>query len=459
MQKTRENRWSDVHRADIQDLREMAVSAHTYASGSDGVWSYIRPLSEILDDIESLVRNGPQGKPLYGMLFSVKDNFHIDGLPLTANSQYPSHFSSYTATAVRAMTNAGAILLGKNTMDEFATGLTGIRSQERPQNPYSIHHVPGGSSSGSAVAVAQGVVAFALATDTGGSGRVPPALNNIIGFKPTPGRYSTHGLLYANKLFDCIPVFSRDKDVTARVMRVMPHAGDGEASKLFGASCRTNIPATRGSSSRIGLMNINDMQFFGDETQRHAYENALSAFLTDTGLSAREVDLSTYIEAGALVFRSPYVSERRMFINSFTDGDTEKLNPSVKTVIEKASMYTAEDVFEVLYKTAYFRASINRIFEEVDFFVTPTIPTIPTIDQVLADPVTENHKLGFYTYAANVLGLPVAAIPYGFREDGLPFGLSIVGRPDSDCDLLDVLRLCRDSGNCYDSIAREYLNP
>lgn len=443
MQKITETRWLENHLKSVHELRDLAASAHAFASASEGVWSYLRPLSEILADIEALECTSPQTQPLYGMLFSVKDNIHVSGLPLTGNSQYPAHWSSFTAPAVRAMIEAGAVLLGKNTMDEFATGLTGIRSQQRPKNACSADHVPGGSSSGSAVAVAQGVVAFALATDTGGSGRVPAALNNIIGFKPTPGRYSTHGLLYANKLFDCIPVFTKDPDIAARVMHVMPYADDSEASKFFGPSPRVDTSASESHAGRVGIMEDGCLEFFGDSNHRTAYERAISTFLEDTGFIGTPVDLGSYMEAGSLVFQSPYVIERRMFIESFTGGDSGKLDPSVKSVIEKSSQYTGEDVFKTLYETARFRASIKEIFTQVEFFVTPTVPSIPSIQQVEGDPVAENHKLGIYTYAANALGLPVIALPYGFRTDGLPFGISIVGPPHSETRLLEILRLSR----------------
>ena len=397
-----------------------------------GVWTALVPEQSAIARAGVLARGGHAGLPLYGVPFAVKDNINVAGLPTTAGCPAFAYTPEVSATTVRKLEEAGAILIGKNTMDQFATGLVGIRSPVHPVNPFDPSRIPGGSSSGSAVAVALGFVSLALGSDTGGSGRVPAALNNIVGFKPTPGIISTTGMIYANRSFDCVPVFALTCAEAAVVFDVL--AGEDLDDPFLRENPRLGRPLP-GEEATL-TVGVPDREALAlDETHSACFEEAVERL---RGMGARVVplDWSLFAEAGAMVFGGSLLAERFAAIGDFIAGHRDEVNPVVATIVEKALRYSAVDLVRTQYRLRALQAEIERLLSRVDVLVTPTVPSIPTIAEVESDPVTVNNRMGRFTYFANPLELAAVAVPSAIRADGLPFGICLYARKRSDAALL-----------------------
>jgi len=416
------------------------------AAGDDHVWICLVPEEVALKRARELAQCSP-GRPLFGIPFAVKDSIDVEGLPTTAACPAFSYVPRRTATAVQKALDAGAILIGKTNMDQFATGLVGTRS------PYgacsSIYHpdyVSGGSSSGSALAVAKGEVCFAFGTDTAGSGRVPAAFNGIVGVKPTRGLVSFAGVLPACRSLDCMSVFSPDVETGARVLEVLAGADEADPySRSVQQRCDSfTIP-------RIGIPREDQMQFFGDEAAaecwRRALDRARGRGLSEKGLSENgsvekpaeliEIDLTPFQKAAELLYSGPFVAERYAALGSFVASTPESdLDPTVRGIILGAARYSAVDAFNAQYQLQALRSTVNRIFENIDALLLPTAPTIYRIEEVRRNPIALNSRLGTYTHFANLLDLCAVAVPAGLRDDGLPFGVMLTAPAFSDAKLL-----------------------
>lgn len=369
--------------------------------------------------------------PLLGMPFAVKDNIHVAGLPTTSNCPALRLEPRETAAAVARLEAAGAILIGKNTLDQFATGLNGTRSPEPLcRNAINPAFIPGGSSSGSAVAVARGVVAFSLGSDTGGSGRVPAACNGIVGVKPTIGLVSTRGLLYNNRSFDCIPVFARNTDEAYEVLEHVAgfdvqdpwSRADADAIDL---RLRPSEPVT------LAIVRSDQLQFCGDDEARRTYEANL-ATLRSLGHRLKPVDFSLFEEAGRLVFQSAMVAERMVDYADVIKQHPQAIHPAVWAAIEPGFAYSASDVFQALHSLKTVQRQAGLLLQGFAAMVVPTVPTIFTVDRMLADPMTLNSAMGTYTYFVNPLDMCAVAIPGLARSDGLRSSLCFIAPAGED---------------------------
>ena len=403
------------------------------AAGDDHVWICLVPEETALQRARELGAWSPD-RPLFGIPFAVKDSIDVEGLPTTVACPAFSYTPGRTATAVQNAIDAGGILIGKTNMDQFATGLVGTRS------PYgacsSIYHpdyISGGSSSGSALAVAKQEVCFAFGTDTAGSGRVPAAFNGIVGVKPTRGLVSMAGVVPACRSLDCMSVFSPDVETSAHVLEVL--AGTDEAdpySRSVQQRCDSfTIP-------EIGIPHDDQMQFFGDDAASDCWRRAVLR-ARGPGLSAKltEIDYTPFQRAAELLYSGPFVAERYAALGSFVASRPESdLDPVVRGIILGSAKYSAMDVFNAQYQLQELRSAVNRIFESIDALLLPTTPTIYRIEEVRGNPVQLNSRLGTYTHFANLLDLCVIALPAGLRDDGLPFGVMLVAPAFSDAKLL-----------------------
>jgi len=375
--------------------------------------------------------------PLYGIPFAVKDNFDVEEMPTTAACPEFSRQATETAAAVQRLLDAGAILIGKTNMDQFATGLVGTRT------PYGIcssvfgeEYISGGSSSGSAVAVAKGLVSFALGTDTAGSGRVPAAFNQLVGLKPTRGLISTSGLLPACRTLDCVSIFAETSSDAARVLRVI-RGSDARDSYSREASPGEGAAPWVVSRFRFGVPTEESLEFFGDDRAREQYEDAVNA-LTQLGGEQVPFDYEPFRAAANLLYSGPWVAERLAAIQEFASANSGAMDPTVAQIITGAQRFSAVDAFTAEYKLKEIRRRTDAILEEVDILLLPTAPTIYKIAQVQADPVALNTNLGYYTNFVNLLDMAAVAIPAGPRKDGLPFGVSLIGKAFTDEGLLAI---------------------
>jgi allophanate hydrolase len=375
--------------------------------------------------------------PLFGIPFAVKDNFDVAGLLTTAGCPEFAREAGSTAEAVQRLLEAGAILIGKTNMDQFATGLVGTRT------PYGAcscvfdeEYISGGSSSGSAVAVAKGLVSFALGTDTAGSGRVPAAFNQLVGVKPTRGLVSTYGVLPACRTLDCVSIFAETCSDAARVFTVVrgPDANDS-----YSRSARPGEGAApwEVSSFKFGIPSEDGLEFFGDDSARQEYTKAVDAMI---GLGGEAVcfDYKIFRSAANLLYNGPWVAERLAAIQEFVKAHPESLEQTVGSIIQGATKFNAVDTFLAEYALKEIRGKADVVLDGVDFLLLPTAPTIYSIAEVEEAPIQLNTNLGYYTNFVNLLDLAAVAVPAGFKEDGLPFGVSLVGKAFTDEALLVV---------------------
>ena len=402
------------------------------------VWITLVNEQDALDRAKELeASNQPGTLPLYGIPFAVKDNFDVAGLQTTAACPAFAREATETAEAVRRLLNAGAILIGKTNMDQFATGLVGTRTPYGIcSSVFSAAHVSGGSSSGSAAAVSQGLVSFSLGTDTAGSGRVPAAFNQLVGLKPTRGLVSTHGLLPACRSLDCVSVFAETCSDAARVFDVLRGADAKDAYSREAKPGQGAAPWVK-STFRFGVPSEQSLEFFGDSQARASYEAAVAA-LARLGGEIVRFDYEIFRSAASLLYNGPWVAERLAAVEEFAKQHIDAFDPTVGRIISGASRFSAVEAFKAEYELREIRLKADAVMKEVDFLLLPTAPTIYTIAQVQADPVALNSNLGYYTNFVNLLDMAAVAVPAGMREDGLPFGVSLIGEAFTDQGLLEM---------------------
>lgn len=406
-------------------------------AGTLPVWISLVDRADSLKRAQALEADAAaRALPLYGIPFAVKDNFDVAGMTTTAACPAFAHLASETATVINRLLEAGAILIGKTNMDQFATGLVGTRS------PYGVcssvfdeRYISGGSSSGSAVAVARGLVSFALGTDTAGSGRVPAAFNQLVGLKPTRGRLSTHGLLPACRTLDCVSILAETCADASRVFSVARGYDAADPYSRVPAPGQDAAPWSAAESFRFGVPSI--PEFFGDDDAANCFDGAVAA-LAELGGVPVQFDYKPFRQAADLLYKGPWVAERVAAIREFLAGDPNTLDPTVKGILYRAQSLTAVDVFEGEYALKFLAAECGAAWNGLDFLLLPTAPTQYTIAEVQADPVTLNSNLGYYTNFVNLLDLAAVAVPAGFKTDGLPFGISLIGPAFRDDGLLSV---------------------
>ena len=376
-------------------------------------------------------------KSLYGLPFAIKDNIDLAGLPTTAGCPAYAYSPARNATVVQRLLNAGAIAIGKTNLDQFATGLVGTRSPHGAcSSVFDSRYISGGSSSGSAVAVASGLTNFSLGTDTAGSGRVPAAFNGLIGLKPTRGLLSTRGVVPACRTLDCVSILAK----TCREAHAVWKAARGfDPLDPFSRTPGEGQDAAPwlGGPFRFGVPAADQLQFFGDEEASALYAKAI-AEMEAIGGEKVEIDFSIFRSAADLLYSGPWVAERLAAIQEFVAAHADQMNPVVREIISGATRYTAVDAFAAEYKLREIRRAAETEWRRMDAMLLPTTGTIYTHDAVAADPIRLNTNLGYYTNFVNLLDLAAVAVPAGFRAAGLPFGISLIGPAFSDEALLAV---------------------
>ncbi|HXC09926.1 MAG TPA: allophanate hydrolase [Steroidobacteraceae bacterium] len=406
-----------MDRADGEDHRRLWISRLS----RDRVMSHVHALrSRSVDEL-----------PLYGIPFVVKDNIDLAGVPTTAACPAFAYSPPRSATVVERLLDAGAIPLGKTNLDQFATGLVGTRSPHGAcRNAFDDGYISGGSSSGSAVAVATGHASFSLGTDTAGSGRVPAAFNNIVGLKPSLGRLSTHGVVPACRSLDCVSIFA----LTAQDAAVVLDVCEGfDPEDPFSRPLRNASIA----NLRFGVPRPEQLQFFGDSEYARLFAEAI-ARLESRGGTRVDIDFRPFLEAARLLYDGPWVAERYAAVGRFMDAHPDALFPVTAQIIAGGKKPSAVDAFEAQYTLRSLKRATDAAWLQVDFIVTPTAGTIYTIAAVEADPIRLNATLGYYTNFMNLFDLAGVAVPAGFRSDGLPFGVTLVGPESSDRALLSL---------------------
>jgi allophanate hydrolase len=399
------------------------VLARIGAAGDDRVWIARVPDAALHDRAAMLAELPLEERtrlPLYGVPFAVKDNIDLASVPTTAACPEFAYTPVRSAAAVERLEAAGAIAIGKTNLDQFATGLVGTRSPYGvPRNPFDARFVPGGSSSGSAVAVAVGQVAFALGTDTAGSGRVPAAFNNIVGLKPTRGLVSTRGVVAACRSLDCVSVFALTAADAWEVLRV---AAAPDAADSYSRAA-TLGEAWRPARFRFAVPRA--PEFFGDDAAQAIFVAARER-LAALGGSAVAIDFAPFAEAAALLYEGPWVAERLHAIRDFIAAHPDALHPVTRAIVAGGARLSAVDAFDGLYRLEAVRARTRALWNDVDVLLVPTAPTIYTVAQIAAEPVALNARLGTYTNFVNLLDLAAIAVPQGFDARGLPHGATLI---------------------------------
>lgn len=404
------------------------VFAAIAAAGDPGIFISIVKQSAARRAARALGAFDPVAKPLWGVPFAVKDNIDVKGMETTAACPAFAFRPKASAAAVQRLVDAGAILIGKTNLDQFATGLVGVRTPYPvPRNAIDPDLVPGGSSSGSAVAVARGLVSFALGTDTAGSGRVPAALNNIVGLKPSLGLVSTRGVVPACRTLDCVSIFGMTVDDAWRVLGVI--AGFDEADPY--ARAMPLGAAAMPPSLRIAVPDTRSLEHFGDRNAAAAWAQSVED-LSGMGFTLEKVSLEAFRAAAELLYAGPWVAERYAAIHDFFEADARALHPVTRKIIAGARKFSAADAFAGQYRLAALKRKASAIWRNVDVLVVPSIPTVYTRADLEADPITPNSRLGTYTNFVNLLDLCALAVPGRFRRDGRPAGVTLIGPAGRD---------------------------
>lgn len=423
--------WLSAYRQQQLTPRSALHALRQQLRAEDPAWIYILSAGELDAQLDKLEQAGADALdlPLYGVPFVIKDNIDAAHLPTTAACPDFTYIAPSDAGCVARLRAAGAILLAKTNLDQFATGLVGTRSPYGAvPNSFNSQYVSGGSSSGSSVAVARGTFPFSLGTDTAGSGRVPAGFNNIVGLKPTKGRFSTSGVVPACRSLDCVSIFAltvSDAEIVAGVMEAF--------DPTDGYSRTPATPATYFSSKpRFGIPA--ELPWFGDTESEKAWHKSL-AQLTELGAELIPIDFTPMQTLAQLLYGGPWVAERHAAIAEFMAENAEKMNPVVRGIIAQAEKFSATDAYCAEYNRADLAREIQMQMAAVDALVVPTAPRLPTIAEVEAAPVTVNSQLGTWTNFVNLADCSALALPATFRGDGLPFGITLIAPAWQDAAL------------------------
>lgn len=406
------------------------------------IWISLQPAEILLAQAKQLQQQDPQQLPLYGIPFAVKDNIDCAGLPTTAACPDFSYLPETTAFAVQLLIAAGAVFIGKTNMDQFATGLTGTRSPEPYgicKNAFDSDYISGGSSSGSAVAVALDIVSFSLGTDTAGSGRIPAAFNNIVGLKPTRGLISCSGVVPACRSLDCVSIFSRTAVEAEYLLAVLNKADTGDVYARSERNLLAPIEETGAAAQlRFGVPKPEQLNYFGDNESGNLFRQAV-ANLQTLG-EVVEIDYQPFLEAAALLYDGAWIAERYAGIRYFAEAHPEQIHPVVRQVLSNAKDKNAIDAFDAMHRLQQLKQKALSVLNGLSCIVTPTAPRIYKIEEVLASPVLLNSNLGYYTNYMNLLDLCAVAVPSGFYANGLPFGITLFAPALSDLRLLEFAK-------------------
>ncbi len=422
-----------LHRAYAAGTRPEAVIEACYRRideiSDPGIFLHLIPLQTVLQTLRTLGPFDPATKPLWGVPFAIKDNIDVAGVPTTAACPAYTYQPSEDAFAVAALKAAGAILIGKTNLDQFATGLVGVRTPYPvPKNAVDPEIVPGGSSSGSGVAVAQGIVSFALGTDTAGSGRVPAALNNIVGLKPSLGSLSNTGVVPACLSLDTISIFALTVDDAYTAFRAAAVYNPVDA---YARPFRFPPLAAPSPSFRVGVPDAATREFCGDHLHADAFDQAL-ADIKALGGTITEIDFTPFFETAKMLYGGVWVAERFIVIEDLLAKNLEAVHPVTRQVVEVAKQFDAADTFRSFYKLQAFKRQLQPVIDSVDMLCVPSIPTFFTVADLERDPIGPNSELGTYTNFVNLLDLCGIAVPTRPRKDGRPGSVTLLARAGRD---------------------------
>ncbi|HEX4000096.1 MAG TPA: allophanate hydrolase [Pirellulales bacterium] len=407
------------------------------ASRDSAIWIHLLGLEELLAQAQAVEHRSEERNslPLYGVPFAVKDNIDVAGYPTTAGCAAYRYVAERSAPVVARLMAAGAIFVGKTNMDQFSTGLAGDRSPYGAvSNAFDSSRISGGSSSGSAAAVARGLVCFALGSDTAGSGRVPAACNNIVGLKPTIGALSAEGMVPACRSLDCVAIFAltaEDAWATLQVARGRSALDGMEGIAGAGMGCDG---AAEAISPRFAVPRPEQLEFFGDEAHQNAFQQAIGRLESLGGVRA-EIDFQPLRDVASMLYKGPWLAERLATLGHFLRSHWSDVYPVTREVLEAGSQYSAIDYFRASHRLESLRPLCDVIFRESDLLVVPTMPTLPKLAEVQDDSVAWSGRLGFYTNFVNLLKLSAIALPAGFTPDGLPHGITVIAPAGRELEL------------------------
>ncbi|MFG1223285.1 allophanate hydrolase [Xanthobacter wiegelii] len=424
----------EAHRSGLRSVSDTVrgVYARLAVHDDPAMFITLRAEADVLAEAAALETTGNTALPLYGIPVAVKDNIDVAGLPTTAACPAFAYVPERDATVVARLKAAGALIIGKTNLDQFATGLVGVRSPYGiPRNSVNPELVPGGSSSGSAVAVGAGIVPVSLGTDTAGSGRVPAMLNNIVGLKPSLGLVPNTGLVPACKTLDCISIFALTVDDAMAVLNVIAgfDAEDAYSRDLPVAPLAAAPPAPV-----LGILPEAQREFFGDAESAAAYEEALARFAS-LGAVLKEIDFSAFAETARLLYEGPWVAERWIVAEQLLTTDPEAVHPVTRAITEPGGKASAADAFRAMYKLKELRARVAPILASIDGLLLPTAPSAYTVEEVIADPIRLNSRNGTYTNFVNLMDLCGIAVPTKITAAGVPYGITLLAPAGKDAEM------------------------
>lgn len=426
-------------------LTPQTVLAHirerSQAYADYNIWIHLLSEAELAPYLDALADKPLASHPLWGVPFAIKDNIDLAGIPTTAGCEAFRHLPTESATVVQQLIAAGAIPVGKSNLDQFATGLNGTRSPYGAcKNAFNPDYISGGSSAGSAVAVALGLSTFSLGTDTAGSGRVPACFNNLIGMKPSRGLISNHGVVRACRSLDCVNIFSWTSDDANSVLAVAE--GLDEHDEYSRENPFANSPRHYGQvehTLRIGVLPKTQLNFFGDEAYEQAYQDTIRKLSAlEQPIDFIEIDYAPFLAAAKLLYEGPWVSERYLGTLPLSRDNPEAMLDVIRAIIEPATELRATEAFDSQYKLMALKRVCLKQLQELDCLLTPTTSKHFTIAEMQADPINANSQLGQYTNFVNLLDLSAIAIPTTFTNKQLPFGITLVADHFQDRKLLSI---------------------
>jgi allophanate hydrolase len=410
------------------------------ASREKHIWIHLVDTAELLANAAELERRKAAGEslPLYGLPFAVKDNIDVAGLPTTAACPGYSHVPSQSAFVVARLVKAGALVVGKTNLDQFATGLVGVRSPYgAPENPFDSERIPGGSSSGSAVAVSAGLVSFSLGTDTAGSGRIPASFNNLVGLKPTRGVLSTSGVVPACRSLDCVSVFALTVEDATDVAEIAAAPDKSDAFSRPDADRVRFSAGDRPAGFRFGVPGAAFLKELDYGGTRADFERAV-ARLKRLGGEPVTLDFEPFYKAGQLLYEGAFVAERAASVKDILEQNPSGVLPIITQILSRAVGFSATDAFTGSQTLAELARQTRLDWPSMDVLVVPTTPFFPKLSEVLADPIGLNSRLGALMNFANLLDLSALAVPSDLRADGLPFGITLFAPRDADARLAAI---------------------
>ena len=418
----------------MADIRQRANSYSDY-----NIWLHLLTKAEQAPWLDALAQKDPATHPLWGIPFAIKDNIDLAGIPTTAGCEAFAYTPEASAQVVQQLIDAGAIPVGKTAMDQFATGLNGTRSTIGPcHNAFNPGYISGGSSSGSAVALALGLCSFSLGTDTAGSGRVPACFNNLIGLKPSRGLLSASGLVPACRSLDCISIFAfntDDANLALAAAEGFDPSDDYSRANPFSNQARHY--GKRAGPLTIGIIPQSQLQFFGDDDYQQAYADTL-VVLANEGMNLVDIDYAPFAEAAKLLYEGPWVAERYLATQPLIDDNPEAIFPVVREIIAPGGGPRATDLFKAEYRLNGLKRACQAQIAAVDCLLTPSAGRLFTIEEMLEEPIKRNSELGYYTNFMNLADLASIAVPTQLTPAGLPFGITLVGHTFSDRALLSI---------------------